>query len=98
MEGTKVVPWPQDRRAAELKDTTLRFAEKMCTDIYLMADKQNQSRVLQFVQTDEALVTFSVKAPDEERAGAGYRYMARIKNKTHWVERVANCEVSPICD
>nr|XP_022326888.1 uncharacterized protein LOC111126463 [Crassostrea virginica] len=92
VEGTKVVPWPQDRRAAELKDNTLRFAEKMCTDIYQMADTKKQSRVLQFSQTDEALVTFSVKAPDEERAGVGYRYMARIKNKTHWVDRVANCK------
>ena len=92
-----MVPWPQDRRAAELKDNTLRFAEKMCTDIYQMADTKKQSRVLQFSQTDEALVTFSVKVPDEERAGVGYRYMARIKNKTHWVDRVANCKVNPIC-
>lgn len=92
VDPTRAVTWSQEKRAAELKDITLRFMEKMCTDIYLLVDKRDKKKVLVFDQSDEAVVTFSVKVNKDER-DVGYRYEARIKNKSNWVTRMAYCEV-----
>lgn len=92
VDPTRAITWSQEKRADELRDTTLRFMEKMCTDIYTLVDKRDKKKVLVFNQSDEALVTFSVKVNRDEKED-GYRYEARIKNKSNWVSRVARCEV-----
>lgn len=92
VDRTRAITWSQEKRADELRDTTLRFMEKMCTDIYTLVDKRDKKKVLVFNQSDEALVTFSVKVNRDEKE-EGYMYEARIKNKSNWVSRVAKCEV-----
>ncbi|XP_065940433.1 uncharacterized protein [Magallana gigas] len=91
VDPIRAVTWSQEKRAAELRDITLRFMEKMCTDIYLLVDKRDRKKVLVFDQSDEAVVTFSVKVNKDEK-DVGYRYEARIKNKSNWVTRMAYCK------
>lgn len=78
VDPTRAITWSQEKRADELRDTTLRFMEKMCTDIYTLVDKRDKKKVLVFNQSDEALVTFSVKVNRDEKED-GYRFEARIK-------------------
>lgn len=52
----------------------------------------NEKKVLVFDQSDKAVVTFSVKVNEDEK-DAGYKYEARIKNKSNWETRIAHCEV-----
>jgi hypothetical protein len=89
----QAVPWSQERRASEMKESKLSYMEKLCSDIYLIVDKSRNKTVLVFNQSDEASVTVSVRVSEDRDSGCTYE--ARVKNRSNWVTRVAEYTVKP---